>query len=166
MSVLTRDDAALHRADAACDVDRGGQHLGGELLLGQVRQEPLRVEEDGVRADRLDDRHAGLLQQAREVAHLSDVVGDGRLVGGLADPLRERLHVVTGHAAVVREALVDDDELARPARDVVVVGGEKAADRHEVILLRGEHRAVGERCDLVQDLVQRTRGLARARAPR
>ena len=82
-----------------------------------------------MRADGLDDRDAGLLEQAGEVPHLADVVRDRLLVGCLSDPLGERLHVMAGKAAVVREAFEDDDQLARPACDVVVVGREEAADR-------------------------------------
>ncbi len=48
------------------------------------------------------------------------------------------------HAAVVVwESFVDDDELPRPLREGVVVDGEEPADRHEVVLLRREDRAVG-----------------------
>ena len=114
-----------------------------------------------MRADGLDDRDAGLLEQPGEVANLADVVRDRLLVGCLSDPLRERLHVMAGKTAVVREAFEDDDQLARPACHVVVVGREEAADRHEVVLLRREHRAVCERCDLTEDLLHRPAGLAR-----
>jgi hypothetical protein len=43
------------------------------------------------------------------------------LVGRLADALSKRFHVVAGEAAVVREALVDDDQLARLLGEPVVV---------------------------------------------
>jgi hypothetical protein len=56
-------------------------------------------------------------------------VAQDRLVGGLADALRERLHVVPSDPAVVREALVDHDLLARGFGEVVVVQREDAADR-------------------------------------
>ena len=85
-----------------------------------------------------------LEEEAAEEGGLADVVTDVALVERLADALGERLHVVPGHAAVVREPLVDDDQLAGPVRDGVVVQGEEPADRDEVVLLRGEDGAVGQ----------------------
>ena len=114
-----------------------------------------------MRADRHDDRHAALLEQLTEERALPDVMADQRLVGRLADALRERFHVVTGEAAVVREAFVDDDQLARALCKRVVVQTEQSPDRDEVVLLRGEDRAVGER----RDLADESRAAAAARAP-
>jgi hypothetical protein len=85
--VLARDDPPLHRAHAAGEVERGRERLGRELLLRHMRQEPFRVEEDGVRADRDDDRDPALEQEASEVRALRDVVADDRLVARLPDAL-------------------------------------------------------------------------------
>ena len=62
---------------------------------------------------------------------------------------------MTGDPAVVREALVDDDQLARALGQLVVVHREEAADRHEVVLLRREDRAVAQVRDRPDDLGQR-----------
>jgi len=121
-------------------------------VLRHVRQHPLGVDEDGVGADRHDDRYAGLEQQAAEIRALADVVANDALVRRFANALRERLHVVTGESAVMREALVDDHELARAFGKRVVVQCKHAADRDEVVLLRGEHGAVGERRDAADQL--------------
>src|SRR5581483_11417901 len=121
VSVLTGDDPPLHRADAAGEVERGGERLSRILDLREMRQEALRVEEDRVGADGDDDRDPALLQDVPEICALPDVVADERLVGRLADPLRERLHVVAGEPAVVRKALVDDDQLARALAESVVI---------------------------------------------
>ncbi len=76
-------------------------------------------------ADGDDDGHAAFGEQTAEVRGLCDHVPHHRLVGGLADPLSQRFHVVTGHAAVVREALVEDELLARPLGKPVVVRARK-----------------------------------------
>ena len=57
--------------------------------------------------------------------------------------------------AVVGEALVDDHELACTLGKAVVVDREEAADRDEVILLRGEDRAVAQIGDRADDRGQR-----------
>ena len=107
-----------------------------------------------------DDRHAGLLEQRGEVGDLVDVVADDPLVGGLVNADRQRLHGGAGHAPVVREALVDHDELPQTLSERVVVDRDEPADRDEVILLRGEDRAVGEVGDQLHDLAQRVAPVA------
>src|SRR5581483_6101669 len=128
------DDPPLHRADAAGEVERGGERLSRILDLREMRQEALRVDEDRVGADGDDDRDPALLQDVPEICALPDVVADERLVGRLADPLRERLHVVAGEPAVVRKALVDDDQLARALAEIVVVHDEKTAASESVVI--------------------------------
>ena len=49
------DIAPLHRAHAGVEVELGGQHLGGKVILGNVGVETFGVEEDGVTAYRLDN---------------------------------------------------------------------------------------------------------------
>ena len=58
VAVLAGDDAALHRAHAAGEVDRRRERLGGELLLRKVGEEALRVEE-----------HARVPRRGRRSAH-------------------------------------------------------------------------------------------------
>jgi hypothetical protein len=89
--VLARDDPSLHRPHGALEVDRSGKRLRRELLLFEVRQEPLRVQEHGMRAERDDDRHARFEKEAAEVGGLSDVVIDDPLVDRFANSLPERL---------------------------------------------------------------------------
>ena len=163
--VLAGHDPPLHRPDAACEVEGRSKRLGRELRLLEVGDEPLRVDEHGVGADRHDDGHVGLLEQRTEVARLRDIRVDDALVGRLPDPLSERLHVVPGHASVVREALVDDDLLAEPPGELEVVHRDEAADGHEVILLGAEDRAVGVVCDQADELARACAPRTRAPAP-
>ena len=46
------------------------------MLLGEVRQDRPRIEEDTVAADRPDDRDTGLEQRVAEVLHLTDASMD------------------------------------------------------------------------------------------
>src|SRR5574337_937074 len=66
--VLPRHDAALHRAYPAREVEGGRERLGGEVGLVEMREEALRVHEDGMRPDGEDDGDARLLEQAAEAA--------------------------------------------------------------------------------------------------
>ncbi len=66
-----------------------------------------------------------------------------------------------GDATVVREALVDNDQLARLLGERVVIQREHAADRDEVILLRREDRRVREQRDLPDQLGERLLRVAR-----
>ena len=67
-----RDDAAFHRADARLEVELRGEHLGGELLLVEMRVEAAGVQEDAVPADGLHEGDVPLIQQHAQVAHLAD----------------------------------------------------------------------------------------------
>ncbi len=90
-----------------------------------MREETLRVEEDRVRADGHDDGDARSTSWLPSQARLVDDVPHHRLLGRLADALGKRFHVVAGHAAVVGEALVHDDEFPSALREVVVVEARK-----------------------------------------
>ena len=142
-------------------VQLGGQRLGREEVLREVRVEAPRVEEDRVPADGLDDRDVPLLEQLAEVADLADADADVLVLDRLLDADGERLHVAPGHAAVGVEPLVDHDEVAQLLEDVPVVDRQPAADVDEVVLLGAHPGAVGVRAELEQDLGDRRVGVAR-----
>ena len=78
------------------------------------------------------------------------------LVDHLLEPARDRLEVVAGKAAVGREALGEDQEIAAALRETIVVHREEAADVRQAVLLRGHGAAVGEREHLPRDLARRS----------
>src|SRR5581483_2002213 len=129
------DDPALHRPGPRVEVDLAGQALGRKLLLRDMRVDPLRVEEDSVAADRLDDRNAGRLQHLPELAHLQDARPDVIVVDRLLDADRDRLEIAPRQAAVRVEPLVHDAQVPGLRGEVRVVQPDPPPDVHQRVLL-------------------------------
>ena len=126
-----------------------------------MRQERARVEVDRVAADGLDDRDAGRVERLAEVGGRADAVAQVVLVDDLAQALGDRLEVAPGEAAVGREALGEDQQVAALLGQRVVAHREPAADVGEAVLLGAHRHAVGEGRHLAHDVGDRTVGLAR-----
>ncbi len=121
-----------------------------------------RVEEHTVTADRANQWDARIDELLAEVLDLADA-GPHVVVGGhhLADALRQRLHIATGHAAVGVEALEGDEERPCLPGEFGIPKCKEAADVDEVVLL-GRHRgAIRIGRDLAHDLGDRPIGVAR-----
>ena len=115
------DRADLAAADAALEVERDGERLARVLERRDVRQQRPRVEVDGVAAERLDERDAGRVERLAEVGRRADPVAQVVLVDDLAQALGDRLEVAAGEAAVGREALGQDQQVAALLGEGVVV---------------------------------------------
>ena len=115
------DGADLAAADAALAVERDRQRLARVVERRDVGQQRPRIEVDRVAADRLDDRDAGRVERLAEVGGRADPVAQVVLVDDLAQALGDRLEVAAGEAAVGREALGQDEQVAAPLGQVVVV---------------------------------------------
>ncbi len=146
------DGADLAAADPALVVEGDGQRLAGVVERRDVGEEGPGVEVDGVAADRPDDGHARLRQRLAEIGGAGDPVAQVVIVDHLAQALGDRLEVAAGEAAVGREALGEDEEIAALLGQAVVVHRQPAADVGEAVLLRAHGHAVGQRGDLAHDL--------------
>ena len=129
------DRADLAAADPAHLVERDGQRLARVVERRDVRQEGPGVEVDGVTADRPDDRHPGRVERVAEVGGRADPVAQVVLVDDLAEALGDRLEVAAGQAAVGREALGQDEQVAAALGERVVVHRQPAADVRQPVLL-------------------------------
>src|SRR3990170_637886 len=98
--------------DAALAVEGHGQRLAGVRERRDVRQERARVDVDGMSADRFDDGDAGAVERLAEVGRGADAVVQVVLLDHLRKALGDGLQVAPGEAAVGREALGQDEQVA------------------------------------------------------
>ena len=153
--------ADLAAADAALAVERDGEGLPRVGQRLDVGQHGSRVEVDGVPAERLHERHVGPVERLAEVRRRGDPVAEVVLLHDLPQALRDRLQVSAGEAAVRREALGQDQEVAALLGQVVVVEREPATDVREAVLLCRHRHPVGEAGHVAHDVGDRAIALAR-----
>ena len=109
-------------------------------------------------ARRLHDRDAGRRDALGEVLDRADAIAQVVLFEDLLEANRDRFEVVLGEAAVRREALGEDEQVAAASGQLGIVHREEPADVGEPVLLCRECAAVGEGEQLARD---RRRRLAR-----
>ncbi len=102
------DRSDLDPADPARHVQRHGQRLSRVVQRRDVGEKRLRVDVDGVPADRLDDRHAQLGEGLAEVAGRGHAVLQVVLVDDLLQPHGDGLQVASRQSPVGRKALRED----------------------------------------------------------
>jgi hypothetical protein len=87
------DRPDLARPHRALAVERDRERLPGVLQRRDVRQQPARVDEDRVPADREDDGNACAVECLAEIGRRPDPVAQVVLLHDLLEPLREGFEV-------------------------------------------------------------------------
>jgi hypothetical protein len=122
--------------------------------------EGLGVDVDRVAARRLDDLDAACEQPLAEVGGAADAVLQVVLVQHLLEALGHRLEVATGQPAVGRVALGEDQQVRRPADQLLVAQQQHAADVDDAVLL-GADRAPSARSNISRTMSRTGGRLAR-----
>ena len=141
--VFKGQSAEPHAAHGAFPVDFDGEHVRGEVLLGNVGEEASGVDEDGVAAHGTDNRHAALDEHVAEHADLAQAVGHVFFIHHFAQAHGQSVGVASGKAAVGDEAF--EEHHAGQQVHVVLFGAEhhQTADVDHGVLLAGNGGAVG-----------------------
>ena len=92
------------------------------------------------------------VERLAEVGGRADPVAQVVLVDHLGQALGDGLQVASGQAAVGREALGQDEQVAAALGERVVVHGQPAADVGQAVLLGAHRHAVGEGGHLADDV--------------
>ena len=146
------DRPDLAATDAAFAVQGSGQRLAGVLQRRHLGQQRTRIDVDSVAADRLHDGDAGLCQAFAQILGRADAIAQVILVYHLAQTLRDRFEVPASQTSVSDEPFGQDEDVAALLGQPVVVHGQPAADVRQAVLLGAHGHAVGQRCDLANDV--------------
>ena len=130
------------RADAAFEIELGGQRDAGKLVGGNVRQEGAGVEIDGVAAGRLHDGDSLLRDVVAEIRGGGDAVAQVVLFERFLHADGDGFEVAAGEAAIGGIAFSQDQQIFLLLGEQVVVGAEEAADVGHAVFLGGHGAAV------------------------
>jgi len=97
--------------DPRLPIQGDGQGPAWIPVAGQVRQEPVREEIDGVTADGLEDRDAGLVEEPAQVRDVGRPVFEVIVIQDFLQPAGDGFEVAAGQTAVGREPLADDEQV-------------------------------------------------------
>ncbi len=138
-----------------------GQGLAGIVLHRHVGQKLPGVEVNGVSAGRLKDGHPLGHEPLAQVLDRADAILQVVLVEHFVQPDGDGLQVAARQAAVGREALGDDQEVAGLGGQGVVVDGQESAHVDDGVFLGAHRRAVGVGEHLLDDALDGAVGVAR-----
>src|SRR5699024_9283456 len=134
-------------------VQLDGQRLSGELFLRNLREHLGSIDEDGVTAYGTLVRNAVLVEQRREILHLTDAGVEVVEFGVFIKAYCEGSHVAAVHAAVRKVSFEGNAEFLRSFVPVFPARGDETAHVHEAVFLGRHGHAVGKSEHLAANLL-------------
>ena len=131
-------------ADAAFEIEFGGEGYAGKLVGRNVGEKGAGVEIDGVASGRLDDGHSLGGDVIAEIGGGGDAVAKIVFVEGFLQADGDGFEIASGKAAIGGIALGKNEQIFFLLGEHVVVGAEKAADIGHAVFLGGHGAAVAE----------------------
>ena len=145
----------FYGADAAFEIEFGGESYAGKLIQRDVRDEAAGVKVDGVASGRHDEGDSLLGEVVSEVGGGGDAVTQVVFVTGLLQADGDGFEIASGEASVGGVAFGEDEQVFFLLGKNVIVGAEESADVGHAVFLGAHGAAVAEREHLLGDLFGR-----------
>ncbi len=154
------EGADFDGADAAFQVEFGGESYAGKLFERDVGDEAAGVEVHGVASGGKDDGDSLLRQVIAEVGGGGDAVAQVIRVAGLLQADGDGFEIASGETSVGGVAFGEDEQVFLLLGEDVVVGAEEAADVGHAVFLGAHGASVTEREHFLGNLLGSFVGVA------